>query len=153
MRHHPDPVLFAIVIALLAGACGGGANPGGGTPATLPPATTPPTTTMPAGPTVVRMATIRGAAGHSASGTARIIQEGGAFFLELGSDFRIDSGNNDVMLTRQPDTRTASDLNLGNMMSLTGQQRYPLPNDGSGYVHVMLWCRPFRIPIGLGDLR
>lgn len=149
-----------LAIALFAAACGGGANPGGGTPppATLPPVTTPttmpPTTTMPpAGPTVVRTATIRGAAGHSASGTARIVLEAGTYFLELGGDFRIDSGNNDVMLTRQPDTRTGSDLNLGNMRSLTGQQRYELPNDGSGYSYVMLWCRPFRIPIGLGDLR
>jgi len=111
---------------------------------TLPPATTP---------SVVRSATIRGAAGHAASGSARIVREGASYYLELGADFRIDSGNNDVMLTRQSDTRTGSDLNLGNMMALTGPQRYPLPDDGSGYAYVMLWCRPFRIPIGFGELR
>ena len=152
--------IFAPV--LLAAACGGGANPGGGTPppmtpppVTMPPVTTPPTTTVPPAPapTVVRVATIRGAAGHSASGSARIVRDGSSYFLELGGDFRIDSGNNDVMLTRQSDTRTGADLNLGNMRSLTGQQRYSLPHDGSGYSHVMLWCRPFRIPIGVGELR
>jgi hypothetical protein len=158
------PVIVPTV--LLAAACGGGANPGGGTappmtlpptttPATTPPATMPPTTTQPPAPTptVVRAATIRGAAGHSASGSARIVREGSSYYLELGGDFRIDSGNNDVMLTRQPDTRTGTDLNLGNMRSLTGRQRYDLPNDGSSYSFVMLWCRPFQIPIGVGELR
>jgi hypothetical protein len=155
-----QPTLIASL--LLSAACGGGGmNPGGGTPPpettppTTVPVTTPPTTTQPPAPTptVVRLATIRGAAGHSASGSARIMREGGTHYLELGNDFRIDSGNNDVMLTRQADTRTGSDLNLGNMKSLTGQQRYELPNDGGGYSHVMLWCRPFRIPIGVGELR
>jgi len=145
--------LVLLAPALLAAACGGGANPGGGTPPPLtPPSTTlaPPPSTM---ASVVRMAAIRGAAGHSASGTARIVREGSSFYLELGSDFRIDSGNNDVMLTRQPDTRTGGDLNLGNMRSLTGQQRYDLPDDAGSYSYVMLWCRPFRVPIGLGELR
>jgi hypothetical protein len=152
-----------IATLLLATACGGGANPGGGTPPpeSVPPPTTttattlppPTTTTLAAGPTVIRAAAVRGAAGHSASGTARIVREGGTYYLELGDDFRIDSGNNDVMLTRQEDTRTGSDLNLGNMKSLTGRQRYQLPNDGGGFSYVMLWCRPFRIPIGVGALR
>lgn len=157
-----QPLLMATL--LLAAGCGGGANPGGGSPPPEPtppaPTTTtlalpPPTTTQPPAPvpTVVRRATIRGAAGHSASGSARIVREGSTHYLELGSDFRIDSGNNDVMLTRQDDTRTGADLNLGNMRSLTGQQRYELPNDAGGYSYVMLWCRPFRIPIGVGELR
>ena len=99
------------------------------------------------------MASVRGANGHSASGTARILREGGSFVLELGSDFRIDSGNNDVYLTSGPDTIRGSDLNLGNMRSLTGRQTYALPDDGGRYGFVMLWCRPFRVPIGVGELR
>jgi len=99
------------------------------------------------------MASVRGANGHSASGTARILREGGSFVLELGSDFRIDSGNNDVYLTSGPDTIRGSDLNLGNMQSQTGRQTYRLPDDGSRYGYVMLWCRPFRVPIGVGELR
>ena len=79
--------------------------------------------------------------------------EGGSFTLELGNDFRIDSGNNDVYLTSGSDTIRNSDLNLGNMKSLTGRQTYALPDDGGRYGFVMLWCRPFRVPIGVGELR
>lgn len=153
--------ILAVVVA--SSACGGGSNP-----MAPPPPPTPNPTPSPApqplpnpspspspapGPTVLRTATIRGSNGHSASGTARILRDGSSYVLELGDDFRIDSGNNDVMLTRQPSSRTSSDLNLGNMKSLTGRQTYSLPNDGSAYAHVLLWCRPFNVPIGVGELQ
>jgi hypothetical protein len=141
---------LALLLGIAITACGGGSP----TPMTMttPPPTNPPPPSNPP-PTPARTATVRGVNGHSASGSARLMQEGGSHVLELGDDFRIDSGNNDVMLTRQPDTRTSDDLNLGNMQSLTGRQRYTLPNDGSSYRYVMLWCRPFRVPIGVGELR
>jgi len=44
-------------------------------------------------------------------------------------------------------------LNLGDMKSTTGAQSYSMPNDGSAFRYVILWCRPFRIPIGVGELR
>jgi hypothetical protein len=145
------PVSLAAVL-VLAAACGGGS------PAPAPMEPTPPVPSSPPAPSAppvatLRAATVRGANGHSASGSARILQESGSFVLELGDDFRIDSGNNDVMLTRQPDTRSGSDLNLGNMQSLTGRQRYTLPHDAGGYGYVMLWCRPYRVPIAVGELR
>ena len=73
--------------------------------------------------------------------------------LELGADFRIDSGNNDVYLASGSDTIRGSDLNLGNMQSLTGRQTYVLPDEAARYGFVLLWCRPFRVPIGVGELR
>jgi hypothetical protein len=94
-----------------------------------------------------------GANGHSASGTAEIVRNGNDHTLELRSDFRIDSGNNDVYLTRSASGIDGGDLNLGNMRSITGAQGYTMPNDGAGYRYVMLWCRPFRVPIGVGELR
>ena len=140
---------LALLLGIAATACGGGSP--APTNMTPPPSDSPPPGNPP--PASARTATLRGANGHSASGSARVMQEGGSFVLELGEDFRIDSGNNDVMLTRQPDTRTGDDLNLGNMQALTGRQRYLLPDDASAYRYVMLWCRPFRVPIGVGELR
>jgi hypothetical protein len=103
---------------------------------------------------VVRAARIRGANGHSASGTARIVRSGNRYRLELSDDFRIDTGSIDVYLTRSGDTRGDGDLNLGNMQSLTGAQSYEMGgDDGGAYRYVMLWCRPFRVPIGLGELQ
>ncbi len=154
-------------LSLLSACGGGGSSPSA--PSTTPPVagspTSPPTptpaptpaptpTAPPSAPdAVLRSATIRGANGHSASGSARILRENGAYVLELGADFRIDSGNNDVYLARRDDGVDGNDLNLGNMQALTGRQRYALPNDGAAYGHVVLWCRPFRIPIGRGGLQ
>jgi hypothetical protein len=93
-----------------------------------------------------------GAAGHSASGTAAIVRDGSSFRLELRSDFRIDSGNNDIILTNSQ-TSMEGGMNLGDMRSTSGMQTYPMNNDGSSFRYVMFWCRPFRIAIGIGELR
>lgn len=155
----------ALTATLVAAGCGGGGSSPTG-PSTPPVAGVPSPTPTPGAPTpaptpmptpspdaVLRTATIRGANGHSASGTARVVRENGEYVLELGADFRIDSGNTDVYLARRDDGVDGGDLNLGDMQALTGRQRYPMPNDGAGYGHVVLWCRPFRIPIGRGELR
>jgi hypothetical protein len=102
---------------------------------------------------VLRTASIRGANGHVASGTARILREGGRYVLELGSDFRIDGGVNEVYLARRDDGVSGSDRNLGDLRSLSGRQRYSLADDGGDYRYVIIWCRPFRIPIGRGELQ
>jgi hypothetical protein len=142
---------FVVTLSLVAlAACGGGSSPTASS--TPPPAPLPAASPSPAAPMVLRMASLRGVNGHGAGGTARILRAGTTFTLELGSDFRIDSGNTDVYLTAEPDTVRATDLNLGAMRSLTGLQTYDMPHDGAAYRYVMLWCRPFRVPIGLGEL-
>lgn len=158
------PGLVVVVAVVLAG-CGGtspmapsptpiAASPSPSPSPTAAATPTPAATPSPdPGPTVLRTARIRGAAGHAASGTARIVREGGRYRLELLSDFRIDSDNNDVYLARQAETVGASDLNLGAMKSTRGAQSYDLPDAGGSYSHVVLWCRPFRIPIGVGELQ
>lgn len=156
--------------ALLLGlfACGGstptapsipGATPAPTAAPTPTPAPTPgpgasptPAPTAPPGPTVLRRATLRGAHGHSCSGTAAIVQDGRTFTLELRSDFRIDTGSIDVVLSNDPDSIDGG-LNLGDLKSMRGAQSYPMPNDGAAYRYLVLWCRPFRVPIGLGELR
>lgn len=162
---------FAVLCSLLAlGACGGGGSsptsPSAPAPAPVPaptpeptpaptpaPAPTPESTPAPAPARVLRTAAIQGANGHSASGTAQILRQGDSYTLELRDDFRIDSGNNDVYLTRNRNTINPGDLNLGNMKSTTGSQSYRMNNDGSSFSFVMLWCRPFRVPIGVGSLQ
>lgn len=162
-----------VVLAFSLAACGGSSGPSGpstvtpaaatpaptptptATPAAMPtptPAITPTPTPTPSGPTVLRRASFSGAAGHSASGTAEIVRDGSSFSLEFRSDFRIDSGNNDVILTNSANSMDGG-RNLGNMKSLTGAQSYAMSDGGSGFRYVILWCRPFRIPIGVGELR
>jgi hypothetical protein len=102
---------------------------------------------------VLRAATIRGANGHGAGGTARIVLRNGRQVLELGDDFRIDSGRNDVYLANSPNGVFQNDLNLGDMKALSGAQSYDIPSDSSGYRYLLFWCRPFQIPIAFGELR
>jgi hypothetical protein len=102
---------------------------------------------------VLRSAVIRGANGHAAAGMAEIVSSPDAYALELRSDFRLDIGSVDVFLTRGARGIADGDLNLGSLRSLTGAQSYPMPNDGSAYTYVLLWCRPFRVCIGVGELR
>lgn len=167
MRRAALPILA--LVASVSAACGGGGSPtapSAGSPPAAPSPTpapspspapaaspSPSTPPSPAPSVVVRMATIQGANGHTASGTARILRTGDSYVLELGSDFRIDSGNNDVYLAQSRSTVGAGDLNLGNMKAISGQQTYPMPHDGAGYTYVVLWCRPFQITIGVGELR
>ena len=151
--------LIFIVFAAAAGlaACGGGGSsptaPTGPAPAPAPTPAATPAPAPTAGPVVVRGTSISCSNGHAASGRAEIVRNGSAFTLELRSDFRIDGGNNDVYLARQTDRVTGDDLNLGNLRSRTGAQSYEMPNDGAAYPYVIIWCRPFRVPIGWGELR
>jgi hypothetical protein len=94
-----------------------------------------------------------GSNGHRSEGRVDIVNDGGAFRLEFRADFQVDRGTVDVYLSRQPDRLTESDRNLGDLRATSGAQSYALTDDGSGYSHVLLWCRPFRIPIAFGELR
>jgi len=123
------------------------------TPAADPTPAATPTAPPPAPEAVVRSAALRGANGHAASGNADIVRRGESFALELRRNFRIDSGFNDVYLTREPGGISAGDLNLGDLRATSGAQSYAMPHDGGGYGYVLLWCRPFRVPIALGELR
>jgi hypothetical protein len=154
-----------LVPGLLAlAACGGGGSPMGPsdpaptpTPAATPtptPAATPtpvPTPTPAPTPTVIRSAQIGGFHGHSAAGTADIVQLGSDYSLELRNNFRIDTGSVDVYLSNDRDSGPGG-LNLGSLKATSGSQSYRMPNDGSGYRFVVLWCRPFQITIGVGEL-
>ncbi len=147
-----------VVLFLFLGACGGGGSSptGPSAPPSAPPpapAPSPTPTPTPAGPTVLRRATLTGANGHAAGGTAEIVRNGSLFALELRDDFRIDTGSIDVYLANQQDRVTGADLNLGDLRSRTGASSYALPDDGGSYRYVLLWCRPFRVPIGIGELR
>lgn len=164
-----------VVLTVSLAACGGGSGPSGpssapppsatptptptatatATPAATPaptPVITPTPTPTPSGPTVLRRTSFSGAAGHSASGTAEIVRDGSSFSLEFRNDFRIDSGNNDVILTNSTSSMDGG-RNLGNMKSTSGAQSYSMSDGGSDFRYVILWCRPFRIPIGVGELR
>jgi hypothetical protein len=81
------------------------------------------------------------------------VRAGSAHTLELGRDFQIDMGSVDIYLTRNPGGFDNADLRVGPLRATHGAQSFDLPDAGAAYRHVLLWCRPFRIPIARGELR
>jgi len=151
-RTAPTLLLLAIT------ACGGSSPAGPSAPlppaAPVPAATPTPSPGPPSDPlTVLRIASLRGANGHSAAGTARIVREGSQHRLEFSADFRIDNSNNDIYLTRGTGLDMSRDLFVAALAQRTGAQSYTLPDAAERFSHVLIWCRPFRIPIGIGELR
>lgn len=151
-------VLLIPLMAALTG-CGGSSSPGAPAPVLAPSPTPAPVSSPTATPSpeatlmVLRQAALRGVNGHSTSGSARIEREGGRHTLRLGDDFRIDMGSVDVYLAGSSARVGDGDVNLGELKGLTGAQSYSMPHDGGQYPFVVFWCRPFRVVIGLGELR
>lgn len=157
---------FVLLLSSLAfAACGGGSPMSPSLPPTPGPSPTPtpapqpsgspspiPSPTPPPGPTVLRAAEMMGSAGHSAAGTVEIVRDGADHTLSFRDNFRIDIGSIDVYLSRSASLDMRRDLNLGALKSRTGAQSYRMPNAGGDYFYVLLWCRPFGIPVGLGRL-
>jgi hypothetical protein len=151
-------------IALWAIACGDSPHSG---PSGAPSASTTTTTTSaPAASTsttttttsalatqVVRQASFQSANGYTTQGSARILESGGRYTLELGSDFRSSqSPALDVRLCNDTNCRGAG-LELGALRSFSGAQSYDLPNDGGAYSLVVIYCRAVQLAFGFGNLR
>lgn len=140
------PTLLTIVLVL---GCGGGSSPTEPTP-TAPAPPPPPAVTS----QVLRTATFQGLSGHNARGTATVVQRGESFTLELADDFRTDEGSFvEIRLCRSGTTCNDTDLNLGPIKARRGAQSYTLPDAATALSHVVVWCVPFRVPFGSGELR
>lgn len=150
--HEPNQQFFRrlralLGLAALAFGCGGGGSRGGSP--TAPPSPPPPQVS-PA--LVLRSAVLRGSNGHRTEGTAQIVRLGDRHSLELRDDFRTDPQVLEVRLCRD-DRCDGAFLRLGVLLHNQGAQSYPMDQDGAAYSRVVIWCIPFRVPIGLGDLR
>jgi hypothetical protein len=143
-------VVLAAGMTILAAGCGGGAS----SPTAPDPSPTPaPTPTPPPADGVLRTATFESANGYFTEGRAAIVREGDLHRLELQEDFRTSrSGALDVRLCRET-TCTDGDLDLGVIQSFSGAQSYSLPDDGSAYRYVVIWCRAVALPFGFGELQ
>lgn len=137
-------------LAVVSATCGGGSSPSTPSPT---PAPTPAPTPTPTDDEVLRMATFQGANGYFTEGHAAIVRAGDAHRLDLLDDFRTSqSGALDVRLCRET-TCTDGDLDLGTLQGFSGAQTYPLPDDGSAYAYVVIWCRGIALPFGFGQLQ
>ncbi len=143
------PIFLATGVAVLAAGCGGGSSPTAPQPAPTP----APTPTPEPVDGMLRTATFESANGYFTEGTAAIVREDGLHRLELREDFRTSqSGALDVRLCGGT-ACTDGHLDLGPIQDFNGAQTYSLPDDGSAYAYVVIWCRAVALPFGFGELQ
>ena len=97
------------------------------------------------------------------TGTAKIVDEDGQKYLEIDSAFSTNDQAPDLQILldtveQPPTTYEAADstryLNLGGIKSVTGEQRYPIPDfvDPSQFASVVVWCRTANAVMGYAPL-
>ena len=97
------------------------------------------------------------------TGTAKIVDEDGQKYLEIDSAFSTNDQAPDLQILldtveEPPATYEAADstryLNLGGIKSVTGEQRYPIPDfiDPSQFASVVVWCRMANATMGYAPL-
>lgn len=88
--------------------------------------------------------------GHSASGTARIIEADGKKYVRFESDFKITNGP-DLFVHLGRNGQYISSASLGSLKGNEGSQNYEIPQelDVNDYDEVWVWCRAFSVPFGV----
>ena len=97
------------------------------------------------------------------TGTAKIIDEDGQKYLEIDSAFSTNDQAPDLQILldtveEPPASYENADstryLNLGGIQSVTGEQRYPIPDfvDPSQFASVVVWCRMANATMGYASL-
>lgn len=103
------------------------------------------------------------AAEAETTGTAQIVEENGQRYLVIDSAFSTTDQAPDLQVlldtTAEPpasyeEVETNRYLNLGSLQSVTGEQRYPIPEfvDTSNFKSVVIWCRMANATIGYAPL-
>lgn len=123
--------------------------------------------TSPSGVIVAQVAALMSgeftAAESPTTGTANIVESNGQTYLEIDSAFRTGDTAPDLQVlldtVEQPpaayeDADYTRYLNLGGLQSITGEQRYPIPDfvDTSQFNSVVVWCREFNATYGYAPL-
>lgn len=95
------------------------------------------------------------------TGTARIVTESGHRYLEIDSAFSTTDQAPDLHVLLEPAdvppssySSFGSYINLGKLQTVTGAQRYPIPDvvDVAQYKSVVIWCRMANATIGYASL-
>jgi hypothetical protein len=102
------------------------------------------------------------AAEKPTTGTAKIVKEGGHYYLELDAAFSTSDQGPDLHVlldTAKTPPQTyknlGSTVNLGKLKSFSGAQRYPIPDaiNPSQFKSVVIWCRMANATFGYAPLK
>lgn len=96
------------------------------------------------------------------TGMAKIVSEGGHYYLELDAKFSTSNQGPDLHVLLDPSqkppqtyTQMNRPVNLGKLRSYTGTQRYPIPDaiDPSKFQSVVIWCRMANATFGYAPIK
>jgi hypothetical protein len=98
---------------------------------------------------------------HPTQGTAKIISDRGASFIEFDSAFKTDNGPDLYVIlyrTSQPPIKGIQKtdyLSIGKLQKVAGMQRYAIPKNAklSDYGSVAVWCQQFNATFGYAALK
>ena len=118
---------------------------------TAPPAG-PSTSFDPATSTLLKMGTLAGIGGHSASGKASLYDSGGKKFVFL--DPFMSQNGPDLKVYLSKDVSASSYIRLGGLKSTDGSQSYEVPGmpDIGQYTYVHIWCEKFSVEFARAEL-
>ncbi len=95
---------------------------------------------------------------HPTIGTATVVEVDGKRYLEFDDAFQSDDGPDlFVLLHREAVPQSYSSeqfVNLGELQSTTGSQRYAIPEDVSveDFQSAVVWCQEFNVTFGFATL-
>ncbi len=95
-----------------------------------------------------------GVEGHSAQGTASIINRGNDVVVRFDDDFEVTNGP-DLYVYFGKDGEYDAQARLAPLKGNVGSQNYIIPNeiDYGKYNEVWIWCRAFRTPFAVAELQ
>ncbi|MEA2133083.1 MAG: hypothetical protein QOC68_992 [Solirubrobacteraceae bacterium] len=116
------------------------------------PAETTAGATPAAGPRLLARGRLHGI-GHTASGTAELVESGGKVVVQL-RDFKVQPGP-DYRLYLAAGERPGGGRELGALKGTSGNQRYDVERraDARRFDTVLVWCRAFSVPVAAATLR
>jgi hypothetical protein len=104
------------------------------------------------GPRLLGRGRLRGI-GHTASGTAELVESEGEVLVQL-RDFKVQPGP-DYRLYLATGERPDGGRELGSLKGTSGNQRYVVERraDARRFDTVLVWCRAFSVPVAAATLR
>ena len=101
-----------------------------------------------------RTGTFMGLTGHSVSGSFKLEMDGPNLVLTLNSDFNTQTGPGLYVYLSNMSENVSGGSELGELQAPTGMQQYTVPAgvEPGTYDHVIVYCKPFGVPFGTGQL-
>ncbi|MGK7396497.1 MAG: DM13 domain-containing protein [Candidatus Cyclobacteriaceae bacterium M3_2C_046] len=105
-------------------------------------------------PSDLRTGTFQGANNYTVSGDFSLADQSGQLLLQFNNNFRTSNGPGLHVYLSNQSSSVSGGIDLGELKSNQGSQQYDVPAEVnlSTYNFVIIYCKPFGVPFGYGQL-